>query len=77
MSCSSGLELSRQLLQTALLHCYHRRMEVLIPAKGSLAAVIYSKEHRDLLISDAGKEVVAFNFTTRKKLYERKQRSDS
>ena len=66
------VELSRQLLETAIMHCYHRSMEVLIPGKGSLAAVIYSKEHGDLLISDAGKEVVAFNFTTRKTIYERK-----
>jgi hypothetical protein len=67
-----AVELSRQLLQTAIRHCYHSSNNVLIPSKGSLAAVIYSKEHGDLLISDAGKEVVAFNFTTRKKLYERK-----
>ena len=60
------------MLQTAIRHCYHRSMEVLIPSKGALAAVIYSKEHGDLLISDAGKEVVAFNFTTKNKLYERK-----
>ena len=33
---------------------------------------LYAKEHGDLLISDAGKEIVAFNFTDRKTLYERK-----
>jgi hypothetical protein len=38
----------------------------------AFAAVLYSKEHGDLLISDAGKEIVAFNFTERKALYERK-----
>jgi hypothetical protein len=65
-------EMSRQMLATALRHCYHRGNEVLIPAKESFAAVLYSKEHGDLLISDAGKEVVAFNFTSRKTLYERK-----
>jgi hypothetical protein len=65
------------MLQTAIRHCYQsskeggRRLEVLIPSKGAFAAVIYSKEHGDLLISDAGKEIVAFNFTTRKTLYER------
>jgi hypothetical protein len=40
--------------------------------RGAFAAVLYSKEHGDLLISDAGKEIVAFNFTERKALYERK-----
>ena len=45
---------------------------MLIPSKGAFAAVLYSKEHGDLLISDAGKEIVAFNFTERKGLYERK-----
>jgi hypothetical protein len=73
-----AVELSRHILQTALRHCYQsskdggRRIEVLIPAKGAFAAVLYSKEHGDLLISDAVKEVVAFNFTTRKTLYEQK-----
>lgn len=67
-----AVEMSRQMLQTAIRHCYHRSAEVLIPSKGAFAAVIYSKEHGDLLISDAGKEVVAFNFTSRKTLYERK-----
>ena len=46
--------------------------EVLIPAKGAIATVLYSKEHGDLLISEAGNEKVAFNFTNRKTLYERK-----
>ena len=67
-----AVEMSRQMLQTAIRHCYHRGAEVLIPSKTALAAVIYSKEHGDLLISEAGKEVVAFNFTSRKTLYERK-----
>jgi RNA polymerase sigma factor (sigma-70 family) len=73
-----AVELSRHILQTALRHCYQsskdggRRIEVLVPAKGAFAAVLYSKEHGDLLISDAVKEVVAFNFTTRKTLYEQK-----
>jgi hypothetical protein len=65
-------EMSRHLLTTALRHCYHRGGDVLIPSKGTFAAVLYSKEHGDLLISDAGKEIVAFNFTSRKTLYERK-----
>jgi hypothetical protein len=71
-------EMTRHMLTTVLRHCYQstkeggRRIEVLIPSKGAFAAVLYSKEHGDLLISDAGKEIVAFNFTDRKKLYERK-----
>ena len=65
-------EMSRHMLLTVLRHCYHRGTEVLIPSKGAIAAVLYSKEHGDLLISDAGKEIVAFNFTERKALYERK-----
>jgi hypothetical protein len=71
-------EMSRHMLATVLRHCYQstkeggRRIEVLIPSQGAFAAVLYSKEHGDLLISDAGKEIVAFNFTNRKTLYERK-----
>ena len=38
-----AVEMSRQMLQTAIRHCYHRSMEVLIPSKGALAAVIYWK----------------------------------
>ena len=71
-------EMSRHMMATVLRHCYQstkeggRRIEVLIPSQGAFAAVLYSKEHGDLLISDAGKEIVAFNFTSRKTLYERK-----
>jgi hypothetical protein len=71
-------EMTQHMLATVLRHCYQstkeggRRIEVLIPSKGAFAAVLYSKEHGDLLISDAGKEIVAFNFTDRKTLYERK-----
>jgi hypothetical protein len=71
-------EMSRHMMMTVLRHCYQstkdggRRTEVLIPSKGAYAAVLYSKEHGDLLISDAGKEIVAFSFTDRKTLYERK-----
>jgi RNA polymerase sigma factor (sigma-70 family) len=66
-------EMTRHMLSTVLRHCYQRGgSEVLIPSKGAFAAVLYSKEHGDLLISEAGKEIVAFNFTNRKTLYERK-----
>ena len=65
-------EMCQHMLATVLGHCYHSRNEVLIPAKGAFAAVLYSKDHGDLLISEAGKEIVAFNFTNRKTLYQRK-----
>jgi hypothetical protein len=71
-------EMTRHMLSTVLRHCYQstkeggRRIDVLIPPKGAFAAVLYSKEHGDLLISDAGKEIVAFNFTDRKMIYERR-----
>jgi RNA polymerase sigma factor (sigma-70 family) len=68
----SATEMSKHLLASVIRHCYHRGPEVLIPAKGAIAAVLYSKEHGDLLISEAGKAVVAFSFTDGKKLYERK-----
>jgi hypothetical protein len=71
-------EMTQHMLRTVLRHCYQstkeggRRIEVLIPPKGAFAAVLYSKEHGDLLISDDGKGAVAFNFTSRKTIYERK-----
>jgi RNA polymerase sigma factor (sigma-70 family) len=73
-----AVEMTRHMLQTVLRHSYQssreggRRIEVLIPKKGALAAVLYSKEHGDLLISGNGREVVVFNFTEGKTLYERK-----
>jgi hypothetical protein len=51
-------EMSRQLLNYVFRHCWHGGMEALIPPEGILAAVLYSKEHGDLLISNIGKEVV-------------------
>ena len=50
-------EMSRQLLNVAFRHCWHNGMEALIPPEGILSAVLYSKEHGDLLISGIGKEV--------------------
>jgi RNA polymerase sigma factor (sigma-70 family) len=65
-------EMSQHMLAAVLGHCYHRGKDLLIPAKGAIAAVLYSKDHGDLLISEAGKEIVAVNFTNRKTLYQRK-----
>ena len=71
-------EMSRALLQVVLRHCYQstknggRTIEVLIPPKGAFAAMLYSKEHGDLLISDDDMTAVVHNFTENKTLYEKK-----
>jgi hypothetical protein len=71
-------EMSRHLLQVVIRHCWQstkeggRRQEVLIPPKGAFAAVLYSKEHGDLLISGDERTSIAYNFTERKALYEKK-----
>jgi RNA polymerase sigma factor (sigma-70 family) len=71
-------EMSRHLLQVVIRHCWQsskdggRRQEVLIPPKGSFAAVLYTKEHGDLLISGDERISTIFNFTDRKTLYEKK-----
>ncbi len=71
-------EMSRALLQVALRHCYQstknggRTIEVLIPPRGAFAAVLYSKEHGDLLISGDETTAIVHNFTDRKTLYEKK-----
>ena len=71
-------EMCRQLLQVAIRHCWQsskdggRRQEVLIPSSGAFAAVLYSKQHGDLLLSCDEKTATAFSFTNRKRLYERK-----
>jgi RNA polymerase sigma factor (sigma-70 family) len=68
-----AFEMSRHILAGVFDHCYHRGdSEVLIPAKGAIAAMLFSKDHGDLLISEAGKEMTAFNFTSRKMLYQSK-----
>jgi hypothetical protein len=73
-------EMSRHLLQVVIRHCWQsstavpggRRQEVLIPTKGAFAAVLYSKEHGDLLISSGEQTAIAHSFTDRKPLYEKK-----
>lgn len=71
-------EMSRALLQVALRHCWQstknggRTIEVVIPPKGAIAAVLYSKEHGDLLISGDENTAVVHNFTDKKSLYEKK-----
>ena len=74
------VEMSRHMLQVVIRHCWQsskatesgRRQEVLVPPKGAFAAVLYSKEHGDLLISSDERTAVAHSFTDRKSLYEKK-----
>jgi hypothetical protein len=65
-------ELSQHVLRGVFRHCWHRGMEALIPPEGSIAAVLYSREHGDVLVSDDGRTAVVHSFTERKTLYERK-----
>ncbi len=71
-------EMTRQMLQVSIRHCYQsskeggRVQEILIPPRGAFAAVLYSQEHGDLLISFNDKTATAFNFTRREQLYPKK-----
>jgi hypothetical protein len=65
-------EMSRHLLSVVFGHCWHSGRQALIPPKGSIAAVLYSKDHGDLLISDDQKTAIVYSFTERKTLYEKK-----
>ena len=65
-------EMSRHLVSVVFRHCWHRGMQALIPPKGSISAVLYSKDHGDLLISDDKQIAVVFNFTDKKTLYSKK-----
>jgi RNA polymerase sigma factor (sigma-70 family) len=65
-------DMSRLLMNPVFGHCWHSGQEALLPTRGALATVLYSKEHGDLLISLTGSEAVVHNFTTRKTLYEKK-----
>ncbi len=64
-------EMARHLLNVVFRHCWHRGMEALIPPEGTLAAVLYTKEQGDLLISLDSKSAV-YDFTNRTALYEKK-----
>ena len=68
----AAFEMSRHLLNDVFGHCWHSGKDALIPPAGSLSAVLYSKEHGDLLISDDGKNPVVHSFTDRKTLYQKK-----
>jgi hypothetical protein len=63
-------EMSNHLLKESFRRCWQAGGEALIPDEGSLAAVVYSREHGELLISISKKSTVVYNFSDRKKLYE-------
>jgi hypothetical protein len=65
-------EMSRHLLNDAFHQCYHKGMDALLPPEGAIAAVLYSAEHGNLLITDTPGVAVAYNFTDRQRVYERK-----
>jgi len=64
-------EMSKHLVKEVFRHCWHAGAEALIPDEGSLSAVLYSKEHGDLLISTGGKASIVHSFSDRKTLYKK------
>ena len=68
----AAFEMSRLVLNAVFGHCWHSGKDALIPPSGNLAAVLYSREHGDLLISDDGRNPVVHNFSDRKTLYQKK-----
>jgi RNA polymerase sigma factor (sigma-70 family) len=67
-----AFELSRNVIDAVFGHCWHSGKQALLPTVGNISAVLYSKEHGDLLISDDGQKPVVHNFSTRKTLYQKK-----
>ena len=67
-----AVEMSRHILAAVFRHCWHSGNEALIPPSGSIAVVLYSKEHGDLLISSDRKTAIVYNFTNRTTLYQKK-----
>jgi len=65
-------EMSRHLVSVVFGHCWHRGKDALIPPKGSIAAVLYTKDHGDLLITADKQTAIVFDFTHRNTLYQRK-----
>jgi hypothetical protein len=63
-------EISNRLLKESFSRCWHSGPDALIPDEDSLAAVVYSREHGELLISISKKKTVVYSFSDRKKLYE-------
>jgi RNA polymerase sigma factor (sigma-70 family) len=67
-----AFELSRNVIDAVFGHCWHSGKQALLPPSGNIAAVLYSKEHGDLLISDDGQKPIVHNFSTKKTLYQKK-----
>ena len=65
-------EMSRHLLSVVFGHCWHSGKQTLIPPRGSIAAVLYSKDHGDLLISADENTAIVYDFTHRNTLYQKK-----
>jgi hypothetical protein len=65
-------ELGRNFIDAVFGHCWHSGKQALLPTVGNISAVLYSKEHGDLLISDDGQKPVVYNFSTKKMLYQKK-----
>jgi hypothetical protein len=63
-------EISNQLLKQSFRRCWHSGPDALIPDEGSLAAVVYSREHGELLISISKNSTVVYSFSDKRKLYE-------
>jgi hypothetical protein len=64
--------MSRHFVSVVFGHCWHRGKDALIPPQGSIAAVLYSKNHDDLLISADKQTATVYDFTHTNMLYQKK-----
>lgn len=69
VSDRAAFAMSQHLMAVVFRHCWHSGADALLPDEGTLAAVVYSREHGDLLLSSGGVGQVAYNFTENKQLY--------
>jgi RNA polymerase sigma factor (sigma-70 family) len=67
-----AFELGRNFIDAVFGHCWHSGKQALLPPSGNITAVLYSKEHGDLLISDDGQKPIVHSFSTKKTLYQKK-----
>jgi hypothetical protein len=67
-----AIELSKAVLGAVFRHCYHAGQEALIPPEGAIAANVFSQELGDVLFSSSADTDVAYSFSDRKMLYEKK-----
>src|SRR5579872_4827838 len=63
-------EMSSHLLKESFRRCWHAGLDALVPDEGALAAVVYSREHGELLISISTDSTIVYSFSDRQKLYE-------